>query len=264
VKIKFCANKVAIYSFASLANYLWLSLVVSPTFSLFKFPILRMAKKNTAVAEAPAAPAKRTPEEKARRKADKASDRASKSLTDDRAEKKASQKQTLKAAAKQLQKELDARMSEVVTRIRKETKAKLKEVVKDATRRLDVDTERMFEQALHTIVRHYDSVAPGRSTDLSFPAPAAQAAEDQAATKPATPKTSNKATTRKAPASAEATPAAAPRKSASRPASKSAPAAGRGPGRPKRGASAQAAGNGTADLSTPTATSNDGAAVDNV
>ena len=50
-------------------------------------------------------------------------------------------------------------MNELVTRIRKETKAKLKEVVKEATRRLDGDTERMFEQALHTIVRHYDSVA---------------------------------------------------------------------------------------------------------
>ena len=50
-------------------------------------------------------------------------------------------------------------MNEVVSRIRKETKAKLKEVVKEATRRLDGDTERMFEQALHTIVKHYDSVS---------------------------------------------------------------------------------------------------------
>ena len=56
-------------------------------------------------------------------------------------------------------------MNELVTRIRKETKAKLKEVVKEATRRLDGDTERMFEQALHTIVRHYDSVAGTPSPD---------------------------------------------------------------------------------------------------
>ncbi|MEJ7659981.1 MAG: hypothetical protein WKG07_10335 [Hymenobacter sp.] len=61
------------------------------------------------------------------------------------------------------------RMGEVVARIRKETKAKLKEVVKDATRRLDVDTERMFEQALHTIVRHYDSIAPGSPTPATEP-----------------------------------------------------------------------------------------------
>jgi hypothetical protein len=80
-------------------------------------------------------------------------------MTDERATKKASQKKTLKAAAKQLQKELNNRMNEVVTRIRKETKAKLKEVVKEATRRMDGDTERMFEQALHTIVKHYDSVS---------------------------------------------------------------------------------------------------------
>ena len=56
-------------------------------------------------------------------------------------------------------------MNEVVTRIRKETKAKLKEVVKEATRRLDGDTERMFEQALHTIVRHYDSVSGSAASD---------------------------------------------------------------------------------------------------
>jgi len=103
--------------------------------------------------------AKRTPEEKAARKSAKKAGRAADDLTDDRASKKASQKKTLKSAAKQLQKELNNRMNEVVIRIRKETKAKLKEVVKEATRRLDVDTERMFEEALHTIVRHYDSVA---------------------------------------------------------------------------------------------------------
>jgi len=63
----------------------------------------------------------------------------------------------------------------VVTRIRKETKAKLKEVVKEATRRLDGDTERMFEQALHTIVRHYDSVAGTASADNGSEAPATDA-----------------------------------------------------------------------------------------
>lgn len=103
--------------------------------------------------------AKRTPEEKTARKSAKNAGRVTSNLTDDRADKKASQKKSLKSAAKQLQKELNGRMSEVVSRIRKETKAKLKEVVKEATRRLDGDTERMFEQALHTIVRHYDSVA---------------------------------------------------------------------------------------------------------
>ena len=103
--------------------------------------------------------AKRTPEEKTARKSAKNAGRATADLKDDRADKKASQKKSLKSAAKQLQKELNNRMNEVVTRIRKETKAKLKEVVKEATRRLDGDTERMFEQALHTIVRHYDSVS---------------------------------------------------------------------------------------------------------
>ena len=102
---------------------------------------------------------KRTPEEKSARKSAKKTSRATADLSDDRADKKASQKKSLKSAAKQLQKELNGRMNEVVARIRKETKAKLKEVVKEATRRLDGDTERMFEQALHTIVRHYDSVS---------------------------------------------------------------------------------------------------------
>lgn len=111
--------------------------------------------------------AKRTPEEKATRKSAKSAGRASAELNDDRAGKKASQKKSLKSAAKQLQKELNSRMNEVVTRIRKETKAKLKEVVKEATRRLDGDTERMFEQALHTIVRHYDSVSGAAATDNS-------------------------------------------------------------------------------------------------
>ncbi len=104
-------------------------------------------------------PAKRTPEEKKARKSAKETGRATADLSDDRADKKASQKKSLKSAAKLLQKELNSRMNEVVTRIRKETKDKLKEVVKEATRRLDSDTERMFEQALHTIVRHYDSVS---------------------------------------------------------------------------------------------------------
>ena len=103
--------------------------------------------------------AKGTPEEKTARKSAKKAGRAATLLNDDRDDNKASQKKTLKTAAKQLQKELNNRMNEVVTRIRKETKAKLKEVVKEATRRLDGDTERMFEQALQTIVRHYDSVA---------------------------------------------------------------------------------------------------------
>jgi hypothetical protein len=114
--------------------------------------------------------AKRTPEEKAARKSAKKSTRVTTDFSDDRASKKASQKKTLKSAAKQLQKELNNRMNEVVARIRKETKAKLKEVVKEATRRLDVDTERMFEEALHTIVRHYDTttntaLATGKASD---------------------------------------------------------------------------------------------------
>ena len=108
---------------------------------------------------------KRTPEEKSARKSAKKASHATEDLTDDRASKKASQKKSLKSAAKQLQKELNGRMNEVVARIRKETKAKLKEVVKEATRRLDLDTERMFEQALHTIVRHYDSV-PGNNSSV--------------------------------------------------------------------------------------------------
>ena len=108
--------------------------------------------------------AKRTPEEKTARKSAKNAGRAASDLKDDRADKKSSQKKSLKSAAKQLQKELNNRMNEVVIRIRKETKAKLKEVVKEATRRLDGDTERMFEQALHTIVRHYDSVAGNTSS----------------------------------------------------------------------------------------------------
>ncbi len=119
--------------------------------------------------------AKVTPEEKSVRKSAKKAGRAATLLNDDRADNKAWQKKTLKTAAKQLQKELNKRMNEVVTRIRKETKAKLKEVVKEATRRLDGDTERMFEQALHTIVRHYDSVAGGTGTDVTEPAPEAAA-----------------------------------------------------------------------------------------
>jgi hypothetical protein len=232
-----------------------------------------MAKKTSAENPAPAAPAKRTTEEKAQRKANKAGQRATKSLTDDRAEKKASQKQTLKSAAKQLQKELDTRMSEVVARIRKETKAKLKEVVKDATRRLDVDTERMFEQALHTIVRHYDSIAPGRTTDINLPAPAAEKGHsDSAATTPT--RTSSKqgptlnkdGSPRKNGAAKTAT--ALPRKGAGRPAgsskpAKDNPATGRGPGRPKRQPAAPIV-DATPELSTPVATANDSVAVDNV
>jgi hypothetical protein len=121
-------------------------------------------KKPAQVAEKSAKRTKRTPAEKSQRKSAKAESRATSALNDDRAAKKASQKSTLKAAAKELQKELNNRMNEVVDRIRKETKAKLKEVVKEATRRLDVDTERMFEQALHTIVRHYDSISTGTSS----------------------------------------------------------------------------------------------------
>ena len=120
---------------------------------------------------------KRTPEEKAARKSTKKAGRATTELTDDRASKKASQKKSLKSAAKQLQKELNSRMNEVVTRIRKETKAKLKEVVKEATRRLDGDTERMFEQALHTIVRHYDSVAGTPKADTGSSDAAAPAGQ---------------------------------------------------------------------------------------
>jgi len=214
-----------------------------------------MSKKNTAEVVAPAAPAKRTPEEKAQRKADKAGKRATKSLTDDRAEKKASQKQTLKSAAKQLQKELDTRMNEVVNRIRKETKAKLKEVVKEATRRLDVDTERMFEQALHTIVRHYDSIAPGRTTDINLPAPTPAASDDVETSSPARNRKGSPA-----PKSEEA----APKKRAGRPTGSSAkPSAStsKGPGRPKRPAGTEATGS---EVSTPEGTANDSVAVDNV
>ena len=126
--------------------------------------------------------AKRTPEEKSARKSAKSASRASADLNDDRASKKASQKKSLKSAAKQLQKELNARMNEVVTRIRKETKAKLKEVVKEATRRLDGDTERMFEQALHTIVRHYDSVSgPAAADNGQNAAPATTSAAGKSA-----------------------------------------------------------------------------------
>jgi hypothetical protein len=224
-----------------------------PVFS-FQNSFLRMSKKNTAEVVAPAAPAKRTPEEKAQRKADKVGKRATKSLTDDRAEKKANQKQTLKSAAKQLQKELDTRMNEVVNRIRKETKAKLKEVVKEATRRLDVDTERMFEQALHTIVRHYDSIAPGRTTDINLPAPTSAANDDPETPSPARNR-------RPAPESEEAE--AAPKKRAGRPTGSTAkPTAstGKGPGRPKRPASTEVAGS---EVSTPESTANDSVAVDN-
>ena len=115
-------------------------------------------KKTTTPAVVVEKKAKHTPEEKDARKSKKAAKKTSDTLNDDRADKKAGQKKSLKSAAKRLQKELDARMSEVVARIRKETKAKLNEVVKEATKRLDGDTERMFEQALHTIVRHYDSI----------------------------------------------------------------------------------------------------------
>lgn len=107
--------------------------------------------------------AKRTPEEKSARKSAKKASRATANLNDERDTKKASQKKSLKSAAKQLQKELNGRMNEVVARIRKETKDKLKEVLKEATRRLDGDTESMFEQALHTIVRHYDSISNSAS-----------------------------------------------------------------------------------------------------
>jgi hypothetical protein len=223
-----------------------------------------MAKKDK-VATAPAA-TKRTPEEKSQRKADKVSRQAAKALNDDHAESKASQKQNLKTAAKQLQKELDVRMGEVVARIRKETKDKLKEVVKEATRRLDVDTERMFEQALHTIVRHYDSIAPGRSGDLNFPAPASDTEAAPATSKPAAAsggkkdtKTNKTAAPRKASASnGKAEQAPTPPKRAGRPAASTTPASRR-PGRPKNGAD-----DATTDVNTPNAISNDGVAVDNV
>jgi hypothetical protein len=219
-----------------------------------------MAKKDK-VATAPAA-TKRTPEEKSQRKADKVSRQAAKALNDDHAESKASQKQNLKTAAKQLQKELDVRMGEVVARIRKETKDKLKEVVKEATRRLDVDTERMFEQALHTIVRHYDSIAPGRSGDLNFPAPATDTEAAPATSKTvAAPsgkkdtKTNKTAAPRKASAS-NGNPT--PPKRAGRPAASTTPASRR-PGRPKNGAD-----DAITDVNTPDVISNDGVAVDNV
>jgi hypothetical protein len=223
-----------------------------------------MSKKSSADTLAPAAPAKRTPEEKAQRKADKAGRRATKSLNEDHAEKKASQKQTLKSAAKQLQKELDMRMNEVVDRIRKETKAKLKEVVKEATRRLDVDTERMFEQALHTIVRHYDSIAPGRTTDINLPAPT-PASEPTNAKQQGEAGSKNSATRKSRPA--EATPSeesSAAKKRAGRPTgstSKPTTGAGRGPGRPKRQEASEVA---SVELSTPAGTANDSVAVDNV
>jgi len=222
-----------------------------------------MSKKSNADAQAAvAAPAKRTPEEKAQRKADKAGRKATKSLNEDHAEKKASQKQTLKSAAKQLQKELDTRMNEVVDRIRKETKAKLKEVVKEATRRLDVDTERMFEQALHTIVRHYDSIAPGRTTDINLPAPTAASDADDSQKSSAT--TKNGAARK--PRMAEGTPIkeeSSAKKRAGRPtgsASKPAASTSRGPGRPKRETAAEPI---ATELSTPAGAANDSVAVDN-
>ena len=227
-----------------------------------------MAKKTNADVSASATPAKRTPEEKAQRRTDKANQRATKSLTDDRAEKKASQKQTLKTAAKELQKELDKRMGEVVARIRKETKAKLKEVVKDATRRLDVDTERMFEQALHTIVRHYDSIAPGQPAAAGQPdvATGDEAAESPAAGKPG-PRLNKDGSSRKSYGARKAAAETAPaKKRAGRPAgssSKPSPATGRGPGRPKRQPATETA-EGAPELSTPAGTANDSVAVDNV
>ncbi len=123
---------------------------------------------------------KRTPAEKVQRKSEKAATRASADLSDDRTAKKASQKKSLRSAAKRLQKELDGRMSEVVARIRKETKAKLKEVLREATRRLDGDTERMFEQALHTIVRHYDSAAQASDSEAGSEAPVANSTTTRA------------------------------------------------------------------------------------
>lgn len=230
-----------------------------------------MAKKTNVEAPAPTTPAKRTTEEKAQRKSAKVGQRATNSLTNDRAEKKANQKQTLKSAAKQLQKELDTRMNDVVARIRKETKAKLKEVVKDATRRLDVDTERMFEQALHTIVRHYDSIAPGRTAGINLPAPSAEqkdtaepASSSAAANSKKKPTLNKDGLPRRNGVAKAATPAAS-KKGAGRPAgstSKLAPATGRGPGRPKRQLAADGL-DATPELSTPVATTNDSVAVDN-
>ena len=213
-----------------------------------------MAKKNAATtADAPAAKTKRTPQEKATRKSAKAGRQATKALTDDRAEKKASQKQSLKSAAKQLQKELDVRMGEVVARIRKETKAKLKEVVKEATRRLDVDTERMFEQALHTIVRHYDSIAPGSPTPPTE-------LDDSDETSAEAPSLNKDGAPRKAHKTTAASKATTSAKRAGRPEAANTPATGRGPGRPKRGTTAVDAAQ--SDLSTPAATTND-SVVDN-
>jgi len=141
-----------------------------------------------------------------------------------------------------------------VDRIRKETKAKLKEVVKEATRRLDVDTERMFEQALHTIVRHYDSIAPGRTTDINLPAPASENVATQPASKSSAARKSASSTSETVPT----------KKGAGRPTGSTAkPAAGasRGPGRPKRPATAPEVA--TAELSTPAGAANDSVAVDN-
>jgi hypothetical protein len=256
-KLLGCSNKNPKGPFVTyqlISKYAAVWPLISPVFS-FQNSFLRMSKKNTAEVVAPAAPAKRTPEEKAQHKSDKAGKRATKSLTDDRAEKKASQKQTLKSAAKQLQKELDTRMNEVVNRIRKETKAKLKEVVKEATRRLDVDTERMFEQALHTIVRHYDSIAPGRTTDINLPAPT-PAADDAETLSPAR---NRKGSSASASEEAEATP----KKRAGRPTGSTAKpnaSASKGPGRPKRPAGTEVAGS---EISTPEGTANDSVAIDN-
>jgi hypothetical protein len=104
---------------------------------------------------------------KAERKVAKVSPASSAGLADPRTGKKSDQKKALKTAAKLLQKELDTRMKEMVKRIRKETKAKLQEVVKDATRRLDVDTEYLFEQALHSIVQHHENGTPAASDSIS-------------------------------------------------------------------------------------------------
>jgi hypothetical protein len=95
-------------------------------------------------------------------------------------------------------------MNEVVARIRKETKAKLKEVVKEATRRLDLDTERMFEQALHTIVQHYDSVST---------TPAGAETSTSTAEAPAT----QLRTRRSAAAASEDAPASAPKRRGPKP-----------------------------------------------
>ena len=202
--------------------------------------------------------AKRTPEEKTARKLAKNAGRTSSEIKDDRADKKASQKKSLKSAAKQLQKELNGRMNEVVTRIRKETKAKLKEVVKEATRRLDGDTERMFEQALHTIVRHYDSVASTPSPDAEGDSKTGKAAraskknqtlnKDGSPRKPrviqeeadtAAPKTAGPAAAKvRASKSADAIAPAAGAKRGPKPAASTAAASRRGPkpGTPATGA----------------------------